>query len=139
MQGWEEGRGGWGVGVAQRTSITLFTLPMSSYMAGWLGSYRHSPSTMNLYCIKEGGGTHTMQARVTHGMQRNKGRGAAAGANPGRGMRRCQTWYTPGGSSLITVKSLPDRWSAWRVVQLSNDPSTSTCSPLWLPARTGRP
>lgn len=32
------------------TSMTLLTLPIPSNMAGWLGSYFHSPSTMNLYC-----------------------------------------------------------------------------------------
>jgi len=39
------------------------------------------------------------------------------------------TWYTPGGSSLMTVKSLPVRCRGCRVDQLSKEPSTSTCSP----------
>ena len=48
--------------------------------------------------------------------------------------RSVLTWYTPGGSSLTMVKSLPERCMFCRVVQLSKDPSTSTCSPPWLPA-----
>ena len=32
------------------TSITLLMLPRSSYMCVWSGAYRHSPSTVNLYC-----------------------------------------------------------------------------------------
>lgn len=44
------------------------------------------------------------------------------------------TWYTPGGSSFMMVKSLPDFCMACLTPQLSKDPSTSTCSPPWLPA-----
>ena len=42
-----------------------------------------------------------------------------------------RTWYTPGGKSLTSVKSLPDRCIVKRWVQLSNDPSSSTWLPPW--------
>ena len=37
------------------TSNTLFTFPISSYIAGWSGAYFHSPSTINLYWYTPGG------------------------------------------------------------------------------------
>jgi hypothetical protein len=45
-----------------------------------------------------------------------------------------RTWYTPGGSSLTMVKSLPERCSVCLMDQLSKEPSTSTALPPWLPA-----
>ena len=39
------------------------------------------------------------------------------------------TWYTPGGRSLTSVKSFPDRCIRCLLCQLSKDPSSSTTSP----------
>lgn len=53
--------------------LTLLMLPMSSYMEGRLGSCRHWPSTMNLYCGRGGA---------------RRARGGIRRAPPGRGRAR---------------------------------------------------
>lgn len=88
-------------------------LPMSSYIEGRLGSCRHWLSTMNLYCRWAGSTSRgkqfaTKQVPRTAGLRELR-RQLPLAARQGAALPLLRTWYTPGGSSLTSVKSLPLR------------------------------